>query len=61
MEAIYAHMVVTETRTAHYVKSEDLSLERHTGEYIGGMRLCLSNSVSALRYSLAFGSCHGPC
>lgn len=52
MEAIYAHMLVTEARTAHYLKSEDLSLERHTGEYIGGDDVVLTSQC----FSPAVGS-----
>lgn len=48
MESVNAHMVITEVRIPHFIKSEDLSSERHTGENIAGNNLAtdISNLTS---------------
>ena len=48
MESVNAHMVITEVRIPNFIKSEDLSSERHTGENIAGNNLAtdISNLTS---------------
>ena len=36
MESVYAHMMITGLRVAHFIRSEDYSSERHTGDYLAG-------------------------
>lgn len=42
MESVFAHMIITELRAAHFMTSEDVSSERHTGEKIAGEAWAMS-------------------
>lgn len=51
MESIYAHMVMTEQRVAHMIKSEDVSDIQHTGGNVAGKFVLLACSQHSLRFA----------